>query len=247
MGTAKAIKLFKSIRGIGTFWAAPQTMAHLEALRRFELDVVTPMMPAGGRCLEIGSGAGWQARELEQRGYQMSGIDLATSNYSHERIWPVTDYDGQHIPFPDNSFDIVFSSNVLEHIPHVRAFQQEIHRVLAPEGVAVHVVPSSSWRWWTNLAHLVKCWTPPRPHGEHAGNAVAELFYFSQKWWLDLFLTTGWQVEVQQKTGLFYTGHSLMDDRWNIRTRHRLSTVLGSSCNIFVLRHGAAVNEKGSP
>jgi SAM-dependent methyltransferase len=68
-------------------------------------------------------------------------------------VWPITDYDGRRIPFPDQSFDVVFSSNVLEHIPHVESFQAEIQRILRPGGIAVHLVPSASWRVWTSLAH----------------------------------------------------------------------------------------------
>jgi SAM-dependent methyltransferase len=38
------------------------------------------------------------------------------------------------LPFPDNSFNIVFSHGVLHHIPNVRAAQREIARVLEPGG-----------------------------------------------------------------------------------------------------------------
>lgn len=49
-------------------------------------------------------------------------------------------YDGiaqasaTEIPFPDESFDLVFSHGVLHHIPDVIAAQSEISRVLRPEG-----------------------------------------------------------------------------------------------------------------
>jgi len=42
---------------------------------------------------------------------------------------------------------------VLEHIPHVRAFQAELHRVLKPDGIAVHLLPTASWRLWTLASH----------------------------------------------------------------------------------------------
>jgi hypothetical protein len=49
--------------------------------------------------------------------------------------------------------NIAFSSNVLEHIAHGRAFQAELHRVLKPDGIAVHLLPTASWRLWTLAAH----------------------------------------------------------------------------------------------
>lgn len=68
-------------------------------------------------------------------------------------MWPVIEYDGVNIPFADHSFDVVFSSNVLEHIRQIEPFQRELHRILTPEGRAVHIVPNFGWRFWANLAH----------------------------------------------------------------------------------------------
>jgi predicted SAM-dependent methyltransferase len=47
------------------------------------------------------------------------------------------------IPFPDNSFDVVYHSQVLEHIPKEKAedFIRECYRVLKPNGVMRVVVP----------------------------------------------------------------------------------------------------------
>ena len=114
-----------------------------------------PRLPAGTSVLEIGAGAGWQARTLAELGFAVQAIDVdvAGAGYKEIREWPVILYDGDRIPFSDRCFDIVFSSNVLEHIPQVDRFQAEIKRVLTPGGIAVHVVPTGSWRFWTNLAY----------------------------------------------------------------------------------------------
>jgi len=47
------------------------------------------------------------------------------------------------IPFPDNSFDVLFHSHVLEHFPKEKAphFLKECFRVLKPEGIIRIVVP----------------------------------------------------------------------------------------------------------
>lgn len=49
----------------------------------------------------------------------------------------------QGFPFPDRSFDVVYSSHVLEHFtPHQAQFLlQEAHRVLKPQGIVRIVVP----------------------------------------------------------------------------------------------------------
>ncbi len=213
-----------------------QSREHLEALRKREVNLLRASLPPRGRLLEIGAGSGWQSRALASMGYKVSAIDVAASNFADQRVWPVSDYDGHTIPFDDAQFNIIFSSNVLEHIPHVRQFQAEIRRVLADEGVAVHAVPSSAWRFWTNLTHPLRYWTPPFRHGEHASNAWSEIHYFSRNWWARLFEETGWTVEQAKSGGIFYTGCSVLDRHLSLDRRERLAPILGSACNIFVLR-----------
>jgi SAM-dependent methyltransferase len=217
-----------------------RSMRHLEAIRTFELDHVLNHLRAGREILEIGAGTGWQARRLSELGFKVHAIDVADSNYSAARVWPVDAYDGKLIPFPNASFDYVFSSNTLEHIPHVSEFQSEIHRVLRPQGRALHLVPSATWRVWTNLTNPLRYFSPPIRHGEHASNAFTEAFYFRRAWWARLFQVTGWTIEFAGGNGLFYTGCSVADARLSIHRRHALSAVFGSSCHVFVLKKANA-------
>ena len=128
----------------------------LEAIRLSELTQIEKILknavPAGAKILEIGAGTGWQARELASRGYEVSAIDIPTSNHGQARIWPIIDYDGRLIPFPDKSFDIVYSSNVLEHVEDIKTLNNEIVRVLRSGGMAIHYVPTSAWRAWSLAA-----------------------------------------------------------------------------------------------
>lgn len=132
------------------------TADFLEAIRLSELTqiegVLKNTVPAGAKILEIGAGTGWQARELASRGYEVSAIDIPTSNHGKARIWPIIDFDGRFIPFPDQSFDIVYSSNVLEHVEDTETLNTEIARVLRSGGTAIHYVPTSAWRAWSLAA-----------------------------------------------------------------------------------------------
>ena len=127
--------------------------AFVKELRDAELELVVALMDRGASVLEIGAGAGWQAKLLEQRGYHVTAVDLASSEYRMARVFPVEDYDGRHLPWEAGRFDYVFSSNVLEHVAHIDLFQREIRRVLKPEGRAIHILPSATWRVWTLLSH----------------------------------------------------------------------------------------------
>lgn len=228
--------LLRKLRGLVTFWLPEQTPEHLHQLRSFELSVIIGMLPPGGRILEVGAGTGWQALQLNRAGYEVIAVDLPSSNYRSQRMGTVIDYDGSRLPFKAGSFDIVFSSNVLEHIPAVKAFQEELLRVLKPGGMSIHVLPSSSWRIWTNLTHVLRYCTFPNRHGAIAGNAISEIYYFSRSWWQRLFHATGWSVTHLGTTRLFYTGNSIFDSRMGLPLRAKLGRFLGSACNVFVLK-----------
>src|SRR5438552_10461853 len=103
-----------------------------------------------GDLLEIGAGTGWQSKALSKAGYRVEAVDLpATSdiiNHARSREWPIRDYDGAQLPFPDQSFDAVYSSNVLEHVVELNTLTAEMKRVLRPAGVALHLMPNRTWR-----------------------------------------------------------------------------------------------------
>lgn len=132
----------------------------------------------GASVLELGAGTGFQARELERRGFRVTAIDVPQSNYSDERVYPVIDYDGQHFPVRDHSIDVVSSSNVLEHVRDLAQIHRETRRVLRPEGYCVHAMPTGAWRFWTNLSgyadllpSLLKGIPELRPRGIGPGEA----------------------------------------------------------------------------
>jgi SAM-dependent methyltransferase len=128
----------------------------LDSLRAAELDIVLTLANGlEGKVLEIGGGTGSQAAILQHRGVDITSIEMAASNYRDARVFPLIEYDGVHIPFDDETFDTLFSSNVLEHVPHLDSFQAEMMRVLKPKGRAIHVMPSHTWRLWSNAAHYV--------------------------------------------------------------------------------------------
>ena len=45
------------------------------------------------------------------------------------------------IPYPDSSFDVIYCSHVLEHVPEDRKAMRQMHRLLRPGGWALIIVP----------------------------------------------------------------------------------------------------------
>jgi SAM-dependent methyltransferase len=97
----------------------------------------------GKRVLEIGLGQGADSEQIIRRGAVWSGVDMTGESIRrvstrlrlrglpYQRIECAS---ALAMPFPADSFDIVFSHGVLHHIPDVTAAQKEIARVLRPQG-----------------------------------------------------------------------------------------------------------------
>ena len=228
--------LIKALRKCCNFWVPEQSLEHLQQLRLSELESIFPLLPKKGDLLEIGAGTGWQSKVLAEHGYVVQAVDLDSSTYKAERVWPVKDYDGKILPYDNETFDIVFSSNVMEHIPHVVDFQSEIQRVLKEDGIVIHLIPSSSWRTWTNITQFIRYWSPSNVHGEHAFNIFTEIYYFSRPWWKNIFTQTGWKLDKVGSNRLFYTGGSIMDKRLGVKARKILSYFLGGSCSVYLMK-----------
>jgi len=127
---------------------------YLNRLRVLEMEQLISLLPSGGSVLEFGAGTGQQARILADRGFDVVAVDMASSTYASHRSFPVQDYDGRRIPLNDQSVDVVFSSNVLEHVEDLSATLAEFRRVLRPGGTGIHVMPTTAWRFWTFITAI---------------------------------------------------------------------------------------------
>jgi len=119
---------------------------HLISRQRSALKLVEAAMPPSSRILEVGCGAGVMAAKLIKRGYAVWGIDLAEPMIRQARQLcesePFGVGDIEHIPFPDNTFDVVVSLGVIEYLESDEQALREVWRVLRPGGRAVIAIPN---------------------------------------------------------------------------------------------------------
>jgi SAM-dependent methyltransferase len=117
---------------------------------------------AGERVLEIGCGTGSDLLQFAKHGAVATGIDITPEHLrlARERagnLAQVLPGDGANIPFPDGSFDYVYSHGVLHHLDQPRRMVDEIFRVLRPGGrFNVHVY--AQWSYWPPLLLLRHGW-----------------------------------------------------------------------------------------
>jgi SAM-dependent methyltransferase len=120
-------------------------------IREKELNEVKKYFATGNKVLEIGGGNGYQASIIKSWVLEIKSIDVDLNH--NEKYFEVEKYDGVNLPFSDESFDVIFSSNVLEHVRDLDLLIRETKRVIKPKGIIIHLIPSSTWRFWTILAH----------------------------------------------------------------------------------------------
>lgn len=102
---------------------------------------------AGSRVLDVGCGTGNYARALQQAsGCAMLGIepsDAMRSKADLAATWEVLlAGSAAHLPLPDSSVDLIYSTDVIHHVPDRMIFFQEAARVLKSGGLLATVTDS---------------------------------------------------------------------------------------------------------
>ncbi len=128
-----------------------------ELIRNGELITALELFPKEGnlKVLEIGGRDGYQAELISKNGYNVTSIDIEPI---FPQFYPVQKGDINKLDFRENSFDIIFSSNMLQEIPSIDEAFMEMKRVLKKDGIIIHIVPSSWWSLITNFWHY--CFIP---------------------------------------------------------------------------------------
>jgi SAM-dependent methyltransferase len=117
----------------------------------------------GRSVLEVGCGAGVDLARFAKGGADVTGVDLAPSaielaraNFSQQSLpgrFEVA--DGERLPFPDNTFDLVYAHGVVQYTANPRQLVDECRRVVKPAGRAVFQVYNRV-SWLNLLSKLMK-------------------------------------------------------------------------------------------
>ncbi len=122
-----------------------------EVLRLAEiLKAIALVMPSfKGRSIKIcdlGSGRGWLSAELAKFG-SVTAVDLSTEavRVASER-WPEVQFSQADILNwrPEESFDLVVTSEVIEHVPDHNKFRQTVSHLLRNGGYVILTTPNGS-------------------------------------------------------------------------------------------------------
>jgi 2-polyprenyl-3-methyl-5-hydroxy-6-metoxy-1,4-benzoquinol methylase len=116
---------------------------------------VLARLPADGRgtrLLDVGCGNGYLAGRLLQRGYDVTGIDLshegvdiARRQYTGGRF-EVQSVEQDLLERLDaDPFDVIVSTEVIEHLYSPKSFARACHGALRPRGTIIVTTPDHNW------------------------------------------------------------------------------------------------------
>jgi 2-polyprenyl-3-methyl-5-hydroxy-6-metoxy-1,4-benzoquinol methylase len=122
-------------------------LLYLHPAQRANLDFSVMYLPAqpGARLLEVGCGSGRMLKIMQDLGWESEGIDFdpdavrnAVSKGLRVRVGDLVSQG-----YPDESFDVITLSHLIEHVHDPRALLRECYRLLKPKGTLVIVTPNS--------------------------------------------------------------------------------------------------------
>jgi ubiquinone/menaquinone biosynthesis C-methylase UbiE len=225
---------------------------HLTRIRISELNSVKHYFKPEIYVLEIGGGNGLQASVISEWGCNINSIDLE-SNKNKLNFYDVVSYDGVNFPFEAAKFDVIFTSNVLEHVLDINNILNELKRVMKSDGIAICIMPTPAWRFWSIISHYIYLFAAilkillkgkfylsemmtliPPPHGNFQ-TCFHEIYFYSKYKWKIIFRKNELEVIETYKTNIFCTGYAIFP-KINLKIRKILSYILGSSGNIFIVK-----------
>jgi SAM-dependent methyltransferase len=114
----------------------------------------------GAGLLDLGCGRGEFLHGFAELGFQARGFDRSRPE-KPRFVEPVVvgDYEQSGLPFADGEFSVVFNKSVFEHVRDISPLLRECHRVMAPGGRLVSLVPD----WQAQWRHFYDDWTHVRP------------------------------------------------------------------------------------
>ena len=129
-------------RGSETYFAQLETQRYRS--HRHLPDWIGSMRP-GSHVLEVGCGVGLDSVRMARHGLAVTAVDLtvvgaSTANRRAQRGNFDATYlcaDAENLPFPDATFDYVYSFGVMHHAPDTQRCVDEAYRVLRPGGQAL--------------------------------------------------------------------------------------------------------------
>jgi len=95
-----------------------------------------------GTLVDLGAGDGTLAERLREEGFDVTAVDAMTDDFRPADIEVMAADLNEGIPFADGRFQLVVSTEVIEHLENPWFFMRELYRITEPGGVVIISTPN---------------------------------------------------------------------------------------------------------
>jgi len=135
-------------------------------------------MKEGGRFLDVGCGRGDFLIGFKDMGLAVEGLDIEMPHSPILKDIEVrcSNFESEPFPFNSDTFDVVFSKSVIEHLFDPGNFMRESYRVLKPGGRIILMTPD----WISQMRIFFDDYTHRQPYTVTAVTDILAIFGFRE-------------------------------------------------------------------
>ena len=134
-------------------------------------------MRKGEKFLEIGCGRGEFLTAFSALGLDCTAVDMSDFSVESLKKFNVkkADVSSSPLPYPDNSFDIIYHKSLIEHLYSPDNLMKETYRVLKPGGKVIILTPD----WVSVMKVFYEDFTHSRPYDRISLRDAMSVYGFS--------------------------------------------------------------------
>lgn len=133
--------------------------AYQKIIRDNEWNAIESYIKENTKFLDVGCASGYaMMKASERRGCDVFGIDPEPNKFGvkfDNKNIKIIKANAEELPFDDKTFDVVYSSHVIEHVSDINQTLREISRVVKDNGRVIIIVPTSQSAWINMISSIL--------------------------------------------------------------------------------------------
>ena len=162
------------------------------SLNDINFNEITKKYNGSRKVLDIGCATGLLLNKLQNEGWDSHGVEIceASAQYARDNFnLNIYNKNLFECNFPDNHFEVIHFSHLIEHVPNPKNFLKEVYRILQPNGYIIVTTPNVE-------GFFVKIFK-----SKWRSAIFQHLFLFSKKSLKKLLIKTGFSILKQISWG----------------------------------------------